>query len=334
MNLRLLIASLFIMSAFGPASWAQGQAASNPRTAKPTRQIRASERTPPPPKPAPAPTPLVVIQVQDQAAAKSSAPAAAAPAAPKKSASGPPAKTVSQRSTSVAQRGAGSLPTVIHANAKAEDEYQREVQSRFVNWHPVEMSFHLLTTASWNSAAGDGTAAYTSDFGGGMRTSLGPNIDLYFFRDRYAFGTGLWYTIKRMGYSQPPDRIVSSTTPNRTSAFNLQYLQIPLTMKLMSNTLFRTGRSFIQYGVTMDFKIAETPLDLQNNYLYQRDGNVDQFTSAGLGLLLGVGYMHRMSRTNDLILTVQYQRGLTNSSIPENLWAIGQHLGFGIGLSF
>lgn len=203
-----------------------------------------------------------------------------------------------------------------------------------VQWHPVEISFQLLTSMSWNSASGSGSAAFTDSFGSGLRTTVGPNIDFYFFRDRYAFGTGLWYTIKRMGYSHPPDRITNPATIVKTSAFNLQYLQVPLTMKLMSNTLFRTGRAYVQYGGTIDFKLAETAIDYQNNFLRQRDGNIDQFSSAGLSLLLAVGYMHRMSRTNDLIMTMQYQRSLTNNAVPDNMWAIGQHFAFGIGLSF
>ncbi|TAE26006.1 MAG: PorT family protein [Cytophagales bacterium] len=276
--------------------------------------MRTTERAKPAPAPAPAPV----------------AAAVAKPAAPPP----PPPKTATSRSQRVAVTSTGSLPQRIATSAQPEDAYQRELQSRMVNWHPIEMSFHLLTTASWNSASGRGSAALTDDFGGGLRTTVGPNIDFYFFRDRYAFGTGLWYTIKRMGYTQPPDRLLTPTTPSRTAAFNLQYLQIPITMKLVSNTLFRSGRSFIQYGGTLDFKLAETPIDYQNNYVYQRDGNVAQFTSAGLSLLLAVGYMHRVSRTNDLIMTVQYQRSLTNNAIPENLWAISQHLGFGIGLSF
>lgn len=203
-----------------------------------------------------------------------------------------------------------------------------------VQWHPVEISFQLLSTMSWNRASGSGSAAFTDNFGSGLRTTVGPNIDLYFFRDRYAFGTGLWYTIKRMGFSHPPDRITNPGTLIKTSAFNLQYLQVPLTMKLVSNTLFRTGRAYVQYGGTMDFKLAETAIDYQNNYLRQRDGNIPQFSSAGLSLLLAVGYMHRMSRTNDLIMTMHYQRSLTNNAVPDNMWAISQHFAFGLGLSF
>ncbi len=215
---------------------------------------------------------------------------------------------------------------------KEPEEEKQKVEVR--RFHPPEMSFQWLASMSWNSASGSGSAALTNNFGSGLRTTVGPNMDLYFFQDRYAFGTGLWYTIKRMGYSPPPDRFTNPGTTVRTSAFNLQYLQVPITMKLISNTLFRTGRSFIQYGGVLDFKLDESAIDYQNNYIYQRDGNLDQFTSAGLSMLLAVGYMHRIGPTNDLVMTMQYQRSLTNNAIPANMWSVNQHFAFGFGLSF
>lgn len=84
----------------------------------------------------------------------------------------------------------------------------------------------------------------------------------------------------------------------------------------------------------MDFKLVESPINYQNNYIYQRDGGIDQFTSAGLSMLLAVGYMHRMGPTNDLIMTMQYQRSLTNNAISSNMWSVSQHFAFGLGLSF
>lgn len=216
--------------------------------------------------------------------------------------------------------------------SKEPEEEKPKVKVR--RFHPPEMSFQWLASMSWNSASGSGSAALTDNFGSGLRTTVGPNMDLYFFQDRYAFGTGVWYTVKRMGYSHPPDRFTNPGTTVRTSAFTLQYLQVPLTMKLISNTLFRTGRSFIQYGGVLDFKLDESAIDYQNNYIYQRDGNLDQFTSAGLSMLLALGYMHRIKPTNDLIMTVQYQRSLTNNAIPANIWSVSQHFAFGLGLSF
>ena len=304
---------LLLLSVFSVSSWAQNAVPSKPRTATQKRTVRPTSRARAIPSPA-LNAPVVVVVV------------AAPVAAP---------KTALSRSTRVFTGSTAKIPQRISTSAQPEDAYQRELQDRMVNWHPVEISFQLLTSMSWNSASGSGSAAFTDNFGSGLRTSIGPNIDVYFFRDRYAFGTGLWYTIKRIGYSHPPDRITSPGALIRTSAFNLQYLQVPLTMKLMSNTLFRTGRAYVQYGGTMDFKLAETAIEYQNNYLRQRDGNIDQFTSAGLSLLLAVGYMHRLkSRTNDLIMTMQYQRSLTNNAIPDNLWAISQHFAVGVGLSF
>lgn len=295
---------LLLLSVFSVSSWAQAPVVSKLRTAQPVRQIRSTVRT----ERKAAPKPIL------------------APVAP--------AQSALTRAVRHSAASTVNIPQRTSLQAQPQDAYQRELQDRMEHWHPVEISFQLLTSMSWNSASGNGAAAYTKNLGSGLRTTVGPNIDLYFLPDRYAFGTGMWYTIKRAGFSQPADRLTTPATKSRTSAFNLQYLQIPLTMKLMSNTLFPTGRAYVQYGGTMDFKLAETPIDYANNYIYQRDGNIDQFTSAGLSLLLAVGYMHRVSRTNDLIMTMQYQRSLTDNAVPDNVWSINQHFAFGLGLSF
>ncbi len=301
-TLRLLISLILILSLLSLDGWAQGNVSMRAKAGKPLQSARSKT----PVKPAPAP--------------------AAKPASPPKKKPNDSFRIKTDITVDMQPR---PLPPVLPEEPQPEAAQKEEIR-----WHLAEMSFQWLMTTSWNSASGSGSAAFTDNFGSGLRTTVGPNIDLYFFQDRYAFGTGLWYTIKRMGYSHPPDRVLNPGTLIKTSAFNLQYLQVPLTMKLMSNTLFRTGRAFVQYGGTMDFKLAETAIDYENNYLRQRDGNIDQFSSAGLSLLLAVGYMHRVSHTNDLMMTMQYQRSLTNNAIPDNLWAISQHFAFGIGLSF
>ena len=72
----------------------------------------------------------------------------------------------------------------------------------------------------------------------------------------------------------------------------------------MSDGLFKTGRAFVQYGVPVDFKLAENARDRFSNLLYRRNGNADQFSPADFNLLLSLGYMHRIGRTNRLIITL------------------------------
>lgn len=201
-------------------------------------------------------------------------------------------------------------------------------------WNPVEMSFHLLPTLSWNTASGSGTYYLYDSPGARPQFSIGANVDLYFFRNRYAFATGIWYTVKNAGFVHRTQLQDGAVVNAGTSSFNVQYLQIPLTVKLMSDGLFKTGRAFVQYGVLVDFKLAENARDRTTNVLYRRDGNIDQFSPADFSLLLSMGYMHRISRTNEIIMTLHYQRGLVNVASNDNLFSVSNMIGLGAGMSF
>ena len=221
---------------------------------------------------------------------------------------------------------------VAPARLRAGFNGEHIVQSKY--WNPIEMSFHLLPTLSWNTGSGSGAYYLYESPAARPQFNIGANVDFYFFRNRYAFGTGVWYTVKSAGFVHKtvlPDGNVVNTG---TSSFNVQYLQIPLTVKLMSDGLFKSGRAFVQYGVLVDFKLAENARDRPSNVLYRRDGNTDQFSPADFSLLLSMGYMHRISRTNEIMMTLQYQRGLVNVASNDNLRSVSNMLGLGAGMSF
>jgi hypothetical protein len=195
---------------------------------------------------------------------------------------------------------------------------------------PVRFSAHLLPTLSWNSAAGAGTLAGYDGPLPALQLSGGPNVDWYVFpyNTRFAIGTGLWYTLRRAGYVHP------TSEKGGTSFYQLSYLQLPLTMKAFSETLIPGGRTYAQAGLTADLKLTETALDPANNVLYRRTNNATQFTGADCSLLLSVGYMRPVSKRKSLIISFQYQRGLTNAAATANLTARHNLLALGAGLSF
>jgi hypothetical protein len=69
--------------------------------------------------------------------------------------------------------------------------------------HLIEMSIRVAPSLNLNTAEGTGSYAGFQDNGAGVRMSVGPTLDYFFFKDRYAFSTGLWYTIKRSGFQMP-----------------------------------------------------------------------------------------------------------------------------------
>ena len=161
--------------------------------------------------------------------------------------------------------------------------------------------------------------------GADIRLSLGPVVDMY-ITDKYAFSTGLWYTVKSVNYvinGNFYDNELFKTTPLTTDEirgtkanFNLQYLQIPITMKIFSDQILQDTPLFLQFGGTLDLKIAEKALDKSRNALFQYQERLASsqsiFSLGDIGLLLGIGGEKSLNRGGDAIFFgIQYQRGLS-----------------------
>jgi len=64
----------------------------------------------------------------------------------------------------------------------------------------IEMSVRFSPVINTNTAEGQGNYQNFAANGMGVRPSIGVSLDYFFFKDRYAFSSGIWYTIKRSGY--------------------------------------------------------------------------------------------------------------------------------------
>ncbi len=158
-----------------------------------------------------------------------------------------------------------------------------------------------------------------------VRLSTGPVFEMY-ITDKYAFSTGLWYTVKSVNYTMHGsfyDNELFKNTPltkdeirGTESNFDLQYLQIPLTMKIFSDQIVQDIPLFLQFGGTLDLKIAEKALDKSRNALFQYQQRLatsqSVFALGDVGLLLGIGGEKLINRGGDaFFFGIQYQRGLT-----------------------
>lgn len=156
-----------------------------------------------------------------------------------------------------------------------------------------------------------------------MRVSLGPTAD-FFFAEKYAFSTGLLYTVKSVHYSVPSrfynDEIFSASPVPKAeqsgdASYNLQYLQVPLTLKLYTDELFDRTKMYIQCGGMVDIKVAEKPLEKYTNAIYQFQqrlpSNQNVFGFGDANLVLGLGLEYNLGRGMDAVFFgIQYQRGL------------------------
>lgn len=136
-------------------------------------------------------------------------------------------------------------------------------------------------------------------FGGGI-------IADYFFRENYALSTGLIYNTRGAG--------VSYNTPNGTSGqrssdeFAIQYLEIPVSLKLYTNEIAPDLKLYFQAGGSLDPRITAK---VNNEKLSSNDTKYTRhFNIMDISVLLGTGVEMQLGESTKLFGGVSYHRGL------------------------
>ncbi len=147
----------------------------------------------------------------------------------------------------------------------------------------------------------------TLDIGGaGSRTvfSLGLIGD-YNIADTYIFNSGIIWIPKKIRFTVAPGDDGGSY-PNAQEEYNLQYLQIPITLKLYTNEILPDLAIFFQLGMASEFKVFEEP-DREEYVL------IDRFRFFDTSVILGGGVEYRAGINTILFVDVNYQRGLVSA---------------------
>ena len=138
-------------------------------------------------------------------------------------------------------------------------------------------------------------------FGGGV-------IADYFFRENYAFSTGLIYNTRGAGVSYLDPN--STTDQRQTDEFGIQYLEIPLSLKLYTNEIGTDMKVYFQAGGSIDPRIT-AKIDNEklapNDEKYSRHFNLIDFS-----VLLGSGVELQLGESTKVFGGLSYHRGLVD----------------------
>jgi hypothetical protein len=142
---------------------------------------------------------------------------------------------------------------------------------------------------------------------------LKPVIGIFFdfpIGHQYYFSTGINYASKSMALDH------HITTESATEKYALQFLQFPLTLKLLTSEVALDKKLYLQAGTVIEIKIHE-----EKNA--DHDVAIVGFNSGALTLHLGGGMEFRLGTHTYLQTGISYNRGLTNiveaSRIADNL---------------
>ncbi|GEO02965.1 hypothetical protein AAE02nite_06290 [Adhaeribacter aerolatus] len=136
-------------------------------------------------------------------------------------------------------------------------------------------------------------------FGGGV-------IADYFFRENYAISTGLIYNTRGAGVSYLDPN--SSTNQRKSDEFAIQYLEIPVTLKLFTNEIGTDMKLYFQAGGSLDPRITAK---VNNEKLSNNDEKYTRhFNILDISVLLGSGVELQLGESTKVFGGLSYHRGL------------------------
>ncbi|MFQ3212853.1 MAG: hypothetical protein ACJAT1_000150 [Marivirga sp.] len=159
-----------------------------------------------------------------------------------------------------------------------------------------------------------------------IKMQLGPTLD-FPFRENHYFSTGLYFSTK-----QASIRLTNKFDGSENKeVFALQYIQVPISLKLYTDEVGLDKKVYFQFGTAIDFK---TQGILEDNPV------LNEVNFADLSALLAIGMEYRLGVNTKLFGGLFYNRGLLNnvkkSPISDDqAWRLNSDLlGLEIGVTF
>ncbi|HHP7240930.1 MAG TPA: porin family protein [Cyclobacteriaceae bacterium] len=120
--------------------------------------------------------------------------------------------------------------------------------------------------------------------------------------DNYFFSSGIYYTPKRVAFG-----ISSEDNQNNlvNESYNLQYIQIPISLKLFTNELVTDLRPYVHLGSLFDVKVHDEPAEEDFNAI----SGIKPFD---VSLMIGIGIEYRLGVNTVLYSSLVYNRGMLN----------------------
>jgi len=132
--------------------------------------------------------------------------------------------------------------------------------------------------------------------GSSFKLSIGLIVDKP-LSDTYFLNSGLVYIPKRAAFR---------TDTAYSEAYTLQYLQIPLTLKLLTNEIAPDFKAYFQIGGGLEVKVFDEEDD--PDYFV-----VNKFNPIDFSVILGTGVEYMAGINTTLFGGISYQRGLVNA---------------------
>ncbi|WP_340152762.1 outer membrane beta-barrel protein [uncultured Marivirga sp.] len=194
--------------------------------------------------------------------------------------------------------------------------------SVYITEAQVRFGFKAAPNISFNRIESE---ADNTDFrtdGVGLKFQLGPVFD-FEFKENHYFSTGIIFTSKRSTF------VADSMNTTYQEAYNPQYLQLPITLKLFTEEVGLDKKIYFQFGGTVDF---------MTNSEGEEENIVQSFKFFDLNSLLAIGLEYGIGINTKIFGGIVYQRGLLNvikdNAYGDNFKLRNDFVGLEIGIIF
>lgn len=154
--------------------------------------------------------------------------------------------------------------------------------------------------------------------------------------ETYYFSTGLIFVPKYVGFNvteEADQPTANYTGKNSQEEYRLNYLQIPLSLKLFTNEIQPDTRIFFQVGLAPEIKVFSEPVEEDYDL-------IEDFAAMDATILFGGGVEYRAGINTTLFAGFTYQRGLANViksetfGFQEDLKIRSTIVSFDLGIKF
>ena len=135
-----------------------------------------------------------------------------------------------------------------------------------------------------------------------FKFSLGLIVDLP-ISERYFFSTGAIILPKTASVSIRAEN--GGSYPNATEEYNLQYIQLPATLKLFTNEVAPDLTVYFQIGGAFEIRVDDRPIQDTNRL-------VQTFNPLDISGIIGAGAEYRLGINTTGFAGFSFQRGLIN----------------------
>ncbi|UII34031.1 PorT family protein [Fulvivirga ulvae] len=188
-----------------------------------------------------------------------------------------------------------------------------------------KLGFKFSPTISTNRIDSKSDTVSLSTDGAGLRFVAGPIADFQ-LTENYFVSTGLLLVSKRAGLK------AKQPLGTEVEEYSLQYIQIPVTLKLFTNEVALDKRIYFQMGATMEVNVKDDPK--KDRYYY-----VEDFKLFDSSLLIGVGLEYKVGVNTIVFGGFSYSRGLLNTvgdhvRLDDDITLKNDYLALDLGIKF